>query len=45
MTGKVHSPGTGNVLRDLGFEHTAELSAKAALTPKLDELIDQRGLN
>ncbi|CAB3839352.1 hypothetical protein LMG26854_02356 [Achromobacter aegrifaciens] len=45
MTRKAHSPGTGNVLRDLGFENAAELSAKGALTLKLDELIDQRGLN
>ncbi|WP_028731120.1 helix-turn-helix domain-containing protein [Pandoraea sp. E26] len=37
--------GTDNVLADLGFEDAEELTAKAALALKLNELIDQRGLN
>ena len=37
--------GTDNVLLDLGFEDAKELSAKAALAFKLNELIEQRGLN
>lgn len=37
--------GTDNVLHDLGFEDAEELSAKAALALKLNELIDQRGLS
>ncbi|WP_088140085.1 helix-turn-helix domain-containing protein [Achromobacter xylosoxidans] len=45
MTRKGHSTGTDNVLLDLGFEDAAELSAKAALALKLNELIDQRGLS
>ncbi|CAB3912622.1 hypothetical protein LMG3410_04918 [Achromobacter aegrifaciens] len=45
MTRKEHSPGTDNVLLDLGFDDAAELSAKAALALKLNELIDQRGLS
>lgn len=45
MTRKEHSTGTDNVLLDLGFEDAAELSAKAALALKLNELIDQRGLS
>src|SRR3546814_2074779 len=37
--------GTDNVLLDLGFADAEELSAKAALALKLNELIDQRGLS
>lgn len=37
--------GTDNVLVDLGFEEAEELSAKAALALKFNELIDKRGLN
>jgi predicted XRE-type DNA-binding protein len=37
--------GTDNVLADLGFEDAEELSAKAALAFKLNELIAQRGLS
>lgn len=37
--------GTDNVLLDLGFEEGAELSAKAALALKFNELIDRRGLS
>lgn len=40
-----HPPGTDNVLRDLGFADAEELSAKAALALKLNELIDHRGLS
>ncbi|MHC0508249.1 helix-turn-helix domain-containing protein [Achromobacter aegrifaciens] len=45
MTRNDHSPGTDNVLLDLGFEDAEELSAKAALALKFNELIDQRGLS
>jgi predicted XRE-type DNA-binding protein len=37
--------GTDNVLLDLGFDDAEELSAKAALALKLNELIDRRGLS
>lgn len=37
--------GVDNVLLDLGFEDAEELSAKAALALKLNELIDLRGLS
>ncbi|MFT3805219.1 MAG: helix-turn-helix transcriptional regulator [Burkholderiaceae bacterium] len=37
--------GTDNVLMDLGFDDAEELSAKAALALKLNELFDQRGLS
>ena len=37
--------GTDNVLTDLGFEDAEELSAKAVLAVKLNELIDKRGLS
>ncbi|EGH02902.1 MULTISPECIES: helix-turn-helix domain-containing protein [Pseudomonadota] len=40
-----HPQGTDNVLRDLGFDDAEELSAKAALALKLNELIDHRGLS
>jgi predicted XRE-type DNA-binding protein len=36
---------TDNVLADLGFEDAEELSAKAALAVKLNDLIDRRGLS
>lgn len=45
MTRINQTEGTDNVLLDLGFEDAEELSAKAALALKLNELIDQRGLN
>lgn len=45
MTRNDHSAGTDNVLQDLGFEDAEELSAKAALALKLNDLIDQRGLS
>lgn len=37
--------GTDNVLSDLGFADGEELSAKAILAVKLNDLIDQRGLS
>ena len=37
--------GTDNVLLDLGFDDAEELSAKAVLAFKLNELIGQRGLS
>jgi predicted XRE-type DNA-binding protein len=43
---KIHAvKGTDNVLLDLGFDDAAELSAKAALALKLNQLIDRRGLS
>jgi len=45
MTRTHHSEGTDNVLLDLGFEDAEELSAKAALALKLNELIDPHGLS
>jgi predicted XRE-type DNA-binding protein len=39
------SKGTDNVLVDLGFEDAEELSVKASLALKLNELIDKRGLS
>ncbi len=45
MTRKGSPPGTDNVLADLGFGDAEELSAKAILAVKLNELIDQRGLS
>lgn len=45
MTGKYKPQGVDNVLADLGFEDAEELSAKAVLAVKLNELIDKRGLS
>lgn len=45
MALKNNPPGTGNVLLDLGFDDAEELSAKAVLALKLNELIDKRGLS
>jgi predicted XRE-type DNA-binding protein len=45
MTRKSHPRGTDNVLADLGFDDVEELSAKAALAVKLNDLIDRRGLS
>ncbi len=36
--------GTADVLQDLGFEDAEELSTKAALALKVNDLIEQRGL-
>ncbi|QNP48106.1 XRE family transcriptional regulator [Diaphorobacter aerolatus] len=44
MSRKNNRQGTENVLLDLGFDDAEELSAKAALALKLNELIDQRDL-
>lgn len=45
MARKGKPQGTDNVLLNLGFEDAEELSAKAALALKLNELIDRRGLS
>ncbi len=45
MSRKDNPQGTDNVLLDLGFDDAEELSAKAALALKLNELIDKRRLN
>lgn len=45
MTRKDNPRGTDNVLLDLGFDDAEELSTKAALALKLNELIDRRGLS
>lgn len=37
--------GTDNVLVELGFDDAPELTAKAALALKLNDLIDKRGLS
>ena len=43
-TRKHHPHGTDNVLPDLGFDDAQEPTSKAALAPKLNELLGQRGL-
>ncbi|MBK7251493.1 MAG: hypothetical protein PGMFKBFP_02800 [Anaerolineales bacterium] len=45
MSRKVGPRATDNVLVDLGFEDAEELSAKATLALKLNELIEKRGLS
>ena len=45
MRGKQASKGTDNVLTDLGFADADELSAKAVLAVKLNDLIGKRGLS
>lgn len=45
MSHKDRPQGIDNVLVDLGFDDAKELSAKAALAIKLNELIDERGLS
>lgn len=45
MARKDNLHGTDNVLLDLGFDDAEELSAKAALALKLNEVIDRRGLS
>lgn len=45
MTRKANPQGTDNVLADLSFDDAEELSAKAALAVKLNELIDKRDLS
>ena len=44
MRRKRDNKGTGNVLADLGFDDAEDLSAKALLAVKLNELIESRGL-
>lgn len=45
MRRKESNKGTGNVLVDLGFDDAEDLSAKALLAVKLNELIESRGLS
>jgi predicted XRE-type DNA-binding protein len=45
MTRKNYPQGTDNVLTSLGFDNAEELSAKAVLAIKLNELVDKRGLS
>ena len=45
MRRKAGSKGTDNVLADLGFEDAEDLSAKALLAVKLNDLIDSRGIS
>jgi predicted XRE-type DNA-binding protein len=45
MPRKADPKGTENVLSELGFADAEELSAKAILAVKLNDLIDQRGLS
>jgi len=45
MTCLNHSHGTDNVLVDLGFDDAEELSTKAMLALKLNEVTAQRGLS
>ena len=45
MERKGSRKGTDNVLADLGFEDAEELTAKATLAVKFNELIDKRGLS
>ena len=45
MRSKDSHKGTDNVLTDLGFADAEELSAKAVLAVKLNEIIEKRGLS
>ena len=45
MRRKMHSKGTANVLVDLGFEDAEELTVKATLAHKINELVAERGLS
>lgn len=45
MRNKVIHEGTDNVLADLGFDDAEELSAKALLAVKFNDLIESRRLN
>lgn len=45
MRHKDSRKGADNVLADLGFEDAEELSTKAVLAVKLNELIEKRGLS
>lgn len=44
MGGKQIPKGTDNVLVDLGFDDADELTAKASLAMKFNELVARRGL-
>jgi len=45
ITRKENAHGTDNVLSDLGCDDAEELSAKAILAVKLNELVDKRSLS
>ena len=45
MTCSANLPGTDNVLLDLGFADAEELTTKAALALKLNEIMEQRMLS
>lgn len=45
MERKGSRKGTNNVLADLGFEDAEDLTAKATLAVKFNELIEKRGLS
>ena len=45
MDSKRRLKGTDNVLVDLGFEDAEELTAKASLAVKFNDLVEKRGLN
>ena len=45
MKHKSSHKGIDNVLADLGFEDAEELTAKATLAVKFNELIEKRGLS
>ena len=45
MERKGSQKGTDNVLVDLGFEDAEELTAKATLAVKFNELLEKRGLS
>jgi predicted XRE-type DNA-binding protein len=45
MESKRSLKGTDNVLVDLGFEDAEELTAKASLAVKLNDLVEKRGLS
>ena len=45
MESKRSQKGIENVLVDLGFEDAEELTAKASLAVKLNELVERRGLS
>ena len=45
MESKRSQKGTDNVLVDLGFEDAEELTAKASLAVKFNELVEKRGLS
>jgi predicted XRE-type DNA-binding protein len=45
MESKRSHKGTDNVLVDLGFEDAEELTAKASLAVKFNELVEKRGLS